>query len=315
MPYPLSKLAYGLRSRLRELASPAEAYALQVAAPDFEGFKPIQKLKNVTGLRLHFNDILPFGYEIEDSTESSDSQLVYRIGSDCMSLHNVNRRHSAKPIFDRCFLSAAIGIFFESSHLTATFLHDFGAQTNLTFMSVFDCTFSADVTPHTFCTAYKNITELTFDNLPQKLNWVDAFVETNYSGMTLLHFQVGDLDLLKVSTIRIVAFLKAQRHTFSMDIELPRYDDAEVRQTLEALFNSTYFVEKGNHHRAVRRVIIHTWNKPERYPRVCRVFCLKDEVTDKADNVRNPWRKRRYSSGYWGYDGPSSSKSAYKTDE
>uniref|UniRef100_A0A7E4V975 DUF362 domain-containing protein n=1 Tax=Panagrellus redivivus TaxID=6233 RepID=A0A7E4V975_PANRE len=47
MPYPFERLKYGLRRRLRKLASPAEAYELQIASPNYYGLQPKQTLKPV----------------------------------------------------------------------------------------------------------------------------------------------------------------------------------------------------------------------------------------------------------------------------
>uniref|UniRef100_A0A7E4UQM2 Phage protein n=1 Tax=Panagrellus redivivus TaxID=6233 RepID=A0A7E4UQM2_PANRE len=65
MPYPLEKLQYGLRRRLRELATPAEAYSFQIAAPNYNGFQPIQKVQFV-----------PYGFDVLDAADDVILVLV-----------------------------------------------------------------------------------------------------------------------------------------------------------------------------------------------------------------------------------------------
>uniref|UniRef100_A0A7E4VNH8 Amidohydro-rel domain-containing protein n=1 Tax=Panagrellus redivivus TaxID=6233 RepID=A0A7E4VNH8_PANRE len=72
MPYPLLKLPYGLRCRLRELSTPMEAYSLQIAVGhQLDGLKPIQRV-----LKAEQVHIFADGVYVKDYTPQMKSWKV-----------------------------------------------------------------------------------------------------------------------------------------------------------------------------------------------------------------------------------------------
>uniref|UniRef100_A0A7E4ZRP1 Uncharacterized protein n=1 Tax=Panagrellus redivivus TaxID=6233 RepID=A0A7E4ZRP1_PANRE len=108
MPYPIAKLAYGLRCRLAELATPVERYHFQVAAGDVSICPPEIQAISVT------DSYLAFQYENGKITVAE-----YYLGSS-----TVLNQHTEQILFCRDLFLNAIDVNEISSELFPNIIFD-----------------------------------------------------------------------------------------------------------------------------------------------------------------------------------------------
>uniref|UniRef100_A0A7E4ZZN0 F-box domain-containing protein n=1 Tax=Panagrellus redivivus TaxID=6233 RepID=A0A7E4ZZN0_PANRE len=244
MPFPLHALDYGSRCRLRELATPGEAYYLQTAAPVFTGLKPIQTITHLSD-KIVVVSINDKGEFCARRMPNSLALLSYPMKLNgnapfCVTktfrIMDFDIKHNAQLIFDNFVLEPEV-ISFVGGRLTSKFLHDVSVKVKTDVSTVdFLCTFDADVTFDFLCTLFKNMKRLQF-SYDQTLHhrWIDTLIDSKLTNMIQIDISEASIDALYVDMFKLIEFMQAQTLSFYIVINLR--DDCDDSIKKRAVFN------------------------------------------------------------------------------
>uniref|UniRef100_A0A7E4W5W6 F-box domain-containing protein n=1 Tax=Panagrellus redivivus TaxID=6233 RepID=A0A7E4W5W6_PANRE len=245
MPYPLEKLRYGLRRRLRELATPTEAYDLQIAAPNYYGFQPIQKTLSVRHVWFEIDDENRLQKHVDTPETLSETPLY--IVSIQVSFTNFTPDFKLSTILDE-FLFAPKNVCFFECDLDMAFVQSFvnAVDNSIKRFECTNCSFTSETAAQMLCNspAFSALKEITIyePTIPSISTWVEALVEAECTSLKKFYVHDVPLSALEIDKNSFLKFFTAQSQGFrfgfaiSVEVEL----DNSALQLLYQLFSEHF---------------------------------------------------------------------------
>uniref|UniRef100_A0A7E4UTH2 Uncharacterized protein n=1 Tax=Panagrellus redivivus TaxID=6233 RepID=A0A7E4UTH2_PANRE len=257
MPFPLSSLPYGFRQRLRELATPLEAYQLQTAAPHFSGFQPLVMLNrsdnyrvyNVDGSTsdLHFRQRNSLEKRLIPLTDN-ELHLVQELW--VINFKNVDK---ALSIFNHCVLSPCVGLQFVQMHINLALVEKIKSSLNLKItdynhanhiypeLCFNACTFDPEAFPAIYRSLFKQFQRIRWYSFLKEVTWLQDMMNENVTGLHFFYVHFESPEMLDVDKTLFVQFCLAQAPHFNFSVETPRpCSDPLFKQKFDNLMSGNF---------------------------------------------------------------------------